>query len=443
MKYEIPECNIESLEKKIVRIRNKCKKYGCEFKYERIGEHIEEIAYKDDEGKEHKVPVKFIDVDCEGVAKVDGWQFAASLEHTAKGNIISAVPGIEIPTRYYKCDPWCEHCKTNRDRRLSYIVLSDDGEFKQVGKSCLKDFTGGLSAEWAAQVESFFKEVEEASEFSGFGGWAKRYFKTEDFMVYCAEIIRLYGFAKNEWGTKSTSSRASDCYEVENGFPLGLARDSIMADYDEAVARGFDSKNADSVALAKTVREWIAQTTTDTNYFNNLRVACALDWVGYDKLGLLASAFPAHDKELEIQAEKAEREAKQKAEGMRSKHVGEVGKRVSFVPAEVKCVTSWETMYGETSIYKMTDVDGNVFTWKTSGGIYEGPRQVAVKITGTVKEHKEYRGVKQTELTRCKVEYGKREERKPTDEELKASEEAQKDIAEALDMLYEDYKEVS
>ena len=33
MRYSIPEINMESLEKKLTRIGNKCRKYGCEFKF--------------------------------------------------------------------------------------------------------------------------------------------------------------------------------------------------------------------------------------------------------------------------------------------------------------------------------------------------------------------------------------------------------------------------
>ena len=124
-----------------------------------MGEHIEEVTFHDYWGDDREVRtwkelVRFIDVEVEGTAIVNGWQFAASLEYTDKGNIISGVEGIEIPERYYKCAPWCEHCKTARDRKYSFIVRNtESGEFKQVGKACLKDFTGGLSATDAANWE--------------------------------------------------------------------------------------------------------------------------------------------------------------------------------------------------------------------------------------------------------------------------------------------------
>ena len=441
MNFSIPEQNFEGLEKKLNKIRNKCAKYGCEFKFERLGEHIEEKTYfeYDDSvygeprviGK-YNVNVKFIDIDVEGVAKVNGWQFAASLEYTSKGNIIKAVPGIEIPERFYNCEPWCEHCKTARDRRYSFVVFKEEsGEFKQVGKACLKDFTGGLSAEAVANFESFFKEIEEAKECIGYGN-GRTYYKVSDYLACCAESIRLFGFVKNGGLAVSTSDRAEAMYRYENNMRCSKFDEKII---DECKTRGFNSRREENVKLAESVAKWAVENELNSNYHHNLKVACSLEYSGRRDLGLLASVFPAYDRNLEVEAEKAEREARALAEPEKSGYVGEIGKRVSFVPKEVKCVTSWKTMYGYTSIYKMTDVDGNVFTWKTSGDIYENDQRVAVKITGTVKEHKEYRGVKQTELTRCKVEYGKREERKPTEEELERAAQGEKEINEALEML--------
>ena len=53
-------------------------------------------------------------------------------------------------------------------------------------------------------------------------------------------------------------------------------------------------------------------------------------------------------------------------------------------------------------MYKFTDNDGNVFIWITPCGV---ETDKTMKLTGTVKEHSEFNGVKQTVLTRCKVEY--------------------------------------
>lgn len=427
MRYSIPEMNMESLEKKLIRIRNKCAKYNCDFTYERIGEHFEEKTFYDYDSETGRAinkwteVVKFIDIEVDGTAMVNGWKFAASLEYTDEGNIIKGVEGIEIPEKYYSCAPWCEHCKTARDRKYSYIVFNEEsGEFKQVGKACLKDFTGGLSANDVANFESFFKECEEASEFHGLGSWGVRYFNVKEFMETVAETIRVYGYFKRDGFNVSTADRAEEIYKEANG--MRISKDEL-ARVEDAKARGFDIKNPESVGLAKSVREWILGNEKNDNYFHNLKVACALEYGDYKVLGLLASAFPTYNRELEWEAERKAREAAERDAAARSTWMGKVGDKVSFKVADFKRLTSWETMYGLTIVYKFVNEDGLEATWKT-GVWVDDSKIVGSVISGKIKELKEYRGIKQTELTRCKIEYKEVERKKWNPEAQKAFEDA-------------------
>lgn len=79
---------------------------------------------------------------------------------------------------------------------------------------------------------------------------------------------------------------------------------------------------------------------------------------------------------------------------------GEVKQRVTLTGCNVHKVASWDNMYGTTNLYNITTEDGYVFTWKTGSYIEDGHKDC---ITGTIKAHTEYKGIKQTELTRCKV----------------------------------------
>lgn len=51
MKYAIYEGNLDRLEKKLKRIFNKCKAYGCDFHYEQTGEEFREL--KDEKGNKY------------------------------------------------------------------------------------------------------------------------------------------------------------------------------------------------------------------------------------------------------------------------------------------------------------------------------------------------------------------------------------------------------
>lgn len=114
----------------------------------------------------------------------------------------------------------------------------------------------------------------------------------------------------------------------------------------------------------------------------------------------------------EVSASKDEVDAIKVAE-MEKRHpmnwIGEVGKRMT-IPAtymysahfEVKAFVGYgtEIMY----IHNFRDENGNQLVWKTGRGLgdtcVEGDK---VSLTGTVKEHSEYKGQKQTILTRCKI----------------------------------------
>lgn len=100
-----------------------------------------------------------------------------------------------------------------------------------------------------------------------------------------------------------------------------------------------------------------------------------------------------------------------------SEYIGSVGSKISI---EVKMINVYEYLdyrfdyYGTTKyIYTMADADGNVIVWKTASFMsvnlddkgetwHPIRRGDVIQITGKVKEHNEYKGTKQTVLTRCK-----------------------------------------
>ena len=213
MKYAIYEGNLDRLEKKLKHIFNKCKAYGCDFHYEQTGEEFREL--KDEKG--NKYTACFVLVEAEGTAVINDWEFVAELEHTEKGNIITGVAGIEVPERYYTTTPVCEHCNSKRYRKNTYIVRNKTtGEFKQVGKSCLKDFTHGMSAEAVTQYMSLFDTLIEG-ETPEPGCSYQRYVNTKEYLSYVAETIRHFGYTRASDEGISTATRALDFYDAAHG----------------------------------------------------------------------------------------------------------------------------------------------------------------------------------------------------------------------------------
>ena len=140
--------------------------------------------------------------------------------------------------------------------------------------------------------------------------------------------------------------------------------------------------------------------------------------------------------------ERAAREAVWKAEqeayeaARRGHFFGEIGEKIE-IPVTYKGCFSFDTMYGITTVYKFDTDDGAHLIWKTSadlGGntfyVVEGDR---ITIRATIKNHKGWSGIDQTELTRLKVVSADCMKRKLTDAELAEAEEKRRNTADELD----------
>lgn len=392
-RYSILEANMQRLEKKLTTIQNKCQKFGCSFTYNRVGEEFKTL--KDEDGVEYQA--KFILIEAEGKAVLNDWVFIASVEHTSKGNIINSTGcGVEVPEVYYTSDPVCEHCNSRRARKDTFIVMNQvTGEFKQVGKSCLKDFTNGMDASMVSKYYSFFDELIKAEEPSS-SGWIEHHYGTKEFLAYAYECIRCFGYEKKNSFERPTCNRSLDYWCINHGFTRWMPEKVLKRLKDEMELAGFNPDSESTIKAVENALEWLSAQDESNNYMHNLKVACSLNYVSEKNLGVITSLFPTWNKELEHQKVQ---EAKKVADS-KSEHVGVIGQRITFKMASAQCLTSWETEWGTTRLFKIVDEAGNVFTWKTSN---YPDFEKAETITGTVKAHTEFRECKQTELTRCKI----------------------------------------
>jgi hypothetical protein len=398
--FSIYEGFVPALEKKIKTIQNKCKKYGCSFIYEKIGEEFKEVPTGEVDpytGKPVKVSCRFIKIHVEGTAIINDWEFVASVEHTEAGNIYSkAMNDLEIPVRYRNAPCTCEHCNTKRIRKNSFIIHNTrTGEFKQVGNTCLKDFTHGMSASgmaWFASLKQIFEtEEDRIPEWSGMA-WYQKFYSVQEVLQYTAETIRKFGYSKQE-----TKVQMQNFFDVLHGDTRYWKPEDIREVMDKINSVGFNADSPEAVQKATDALEWIKVQDSTTDYMHNLKTVCALSMVNSSKFGLLVSVFPAMDRDLEKQ--------EQLKQDRISNHVGNIGDRITVDVESIKCLTSWESNFGYyptiTYLYKITGTDGNVYTWKTQKGMDEDHPPKTIK--GTIKDHTEFREVKQTVLTRCKI----------------------------------------
>ena len=154
------------------------------------------------------MPDRALDLICNRVSitgetpRIAGWTFLATLQHLEGGTILRAVPtdSDEQSSKlasYRNADAACDHCHTDRRRVDTFLVGSDAGETKQVGRQCLRDFLGGVSPEEVAAYAQILVEAAAAAEDceregrSGEGAYAVA---VEQYLPFVASLIRTDGW---------------------------------------------------------------------------------------------------------------------------------------------------------------------------------------------------------------------------------------------------------
>jgi len=387
MLIHVYSSRVEEVRKRLDKLAKKAQKYGVPFQYEILPEVKKQVGVYDYDPAGHcKFLVKTYNVIATPIQISDkpvcssGWKAVAQIEHFPEGNVVTMFDrDAEAPAEWKICASYCDHCGTKRDRRVTYMVVRDSGETRQVGSTCLREYTGidpNACALWAKVAECEDSFECDPSFWSVLSG--TRSYEVIDVLAYAVDVIAKRGYGCTD-GPNSTREKVFDAFK--KNLPVS----------DEAKKK------------AEVVLEWLKGLCSTDG------MGCEYDIAPVAKQGFCAGRHfgrlcycpVAYDKAMaRIEQEKA-RDAEKASQRESSGFVGEIGQKISFTAASAVLVTSWETQFGRTFLYKMTDEAGNVFVWYSSGSRDELVGGVTVK--GTVKDHKEYDGVKQTVLTRCRV----------------------------------------
>lgn len=391
MTYNIPEFKIEELEKKLNHIAKKCKKYGNEFFYKKGDSFFKTIKVD-----KEKFTFLFYPIEVEGKAIINNWEFIATLEHHFSGNIIKRYnTEIEIPERFKFTQDICEHCFSNRTRTNLYIIHNTiTDEYKQVGKSCLKSYTNGLSAEYVASYMQIIDLLsnDDISEYNNTYS-SRKYYSANDILSYALAITNKYGYTKTSNDdfqnvTNSTKNIVSNI--LTNGIENTEIYFNIKLPNEKEIFTNDTAKSVNDII------DYYMNCQSESEFLHNVKVILSEKYCNIKNIGLLCYLPFGYKKAIE----KAEHEKVIAETNSNYVYFGEIGKRYKDIEVKLNVLTSYDAQYGTTYIYKMEDAENHIYTWKTSN-FYESDTYIAVM---SIKEHKEYRGQKQTEVTRCKLE---------------------------------------
>lgn len=375
----IPAENYEKLQVKMNRMNNKAKKLGMnKINMEVLGE--EYIKSKKEEG----VYNKYVNVGVEGkLPKIKGWELIAKVEHNPSGNVFKSMEDIQInkiPQKYKESNSECEHCNVNRHRVETFLIHNKEtNDWKQVGRSCLADFLRDENVEKLFNLYTQLVDMTEEEEQIETSN-EKKYVVLFDYLCVVEDIVRKEGFITktmaSEQHIESTSEKALRRYFRQSTSQVG---DGVRDKVKKALS-------------------WVGKVNKEraNQYMYNLHVLCENEYLDVKNTGMVASLILAYEKYQKINEEKEREKDFQKSE-----YVGEIKERKIFKLKLYK-VIMYEGFYGIGFLHIYHDENDNVFVWST--GKKQGIEGEEYELKGTIKEHKEYNGVKQTVITRCKIQ---------------------------------------
>lgn len=399
MMYLIPIENMESFEKKIARIRRKAERAKVDFSYQRL-EPVQ---------KETDLPgitVECVPVTVKCKIHYENWIVIAVLDHHEVGNVIHLVEGewrpsaeLALPSRFRTAKSFCEHCNTMRSRNKTVVIYNTQTkQFKQVGTTCLREYTGGIDAEAIAAFEEAIKSPE---EFLGVSGSSKFFIETKDYLSAVVATMSLYGFM-----SKKKAAEINEEVRYNNNIKRVEATCTkavhLMTNNEKPneMSNKWHNiyKSKDTEAFVEDALEWIKSYNEPNDFMENLRVICSGSHIKVSDVGFAACLMDLYKRHLEYEKTRKQKEK----DNEMYRYYGEVGEKVTL-NGRLACVTSYSTQFGVMFIYKMI-YNSAIFVWKTSKYLGIDDSGEEVNLVGTIKEHSEFRGVKQNMLVRCKVE---------------------------------------
>ena len=398
------KCNVndfETLNKKIKSVIKKLEKYNLNYTYNILNESFEEVAVYNTDGREKaKVGTTIIKVmnynfDMEQI-KLGNFEVVAILDHTTKNEhcnnnmVYLTNENIEIPTKYHTIDGYCEHCNTNRKRNTTAILRNiNTNELKQVGITCLKEYTGIDAIDIIknyTEITDIINDLNELNCTNEKLQSGKQYIKVIEYLQKCITAIEKDGYKKGDTKNKAWEVEKKDISKT------AIEKAKIVLDY-------FNN-----------------HTDYDNTFLNNIKTALKQEAICYPN-GFIAYSYIAYQKEIEKEKEIADKQKNDKG------YFGNIGDKVILKNITWEVITSWEYQIGynnytTTYLYKLTNENGHIFTWKTNKSLWWEQQsenkehdynftgnKIIKELKGTIKDHTTFNNESQTELTRCKIKF--------------------------------------
>lgn len=401
--YIIPNAFMPNIEKRVNKVQNK----GVPVQFDILDRNVQIPVYIRPRHPNDR-PIGYCPctkIRVHGEYKINNWDLVAKIDHeTANddGNqvVLHINKNIPIPEEYYSARSTCDYCHTERLRKSTYVLYNkEENKYIHVGSECLTYFTNGLSVNSIASFYDVIGVIEKDNiDYEGIlVGKADDFYEQiestinkpqivcdVDTVLYCAnELVndKHYSYIKGSALSKGTTAEKVyyEAVNTEDNMKLPSDIDSAFKQYVE-------------------MRVYMDY----GDYWQNVNTLLKRKYIEQKYISFLVSALHVY------YLDKWKNEAKAKElSSVTNEYIGQVGERITFTIKDWKCVFSGESSYDNnyyhTSwyyVYIITTDKGYKLKWTTSKEIDES-EMVGSTCKATIKELSNYRGAKQTIITRC------------------------------------------
>jgi len=315
-----------------------------------------------------------------------GWRFVAAVDSVDGGTVLRYPPGAEATVANDQVRAGeCDHCRTHRARRSTVLIAHEDtGQLLQVGRSCLKDFLGHSTLPVLLTLDDVTANFDR-SHTSAATSW-----DTASVLAYAWAAVETFGWtpaSASEYGRLPTRD------VVRLALTGGRGADDIRTALAPHIA--------EATTRASQVRdELLASLTSTAGYEANLVAILRGEAVDTRHLGLAVSAITAHQR---LQADRQRVQARERAAATVD-HAGAIGDKVTLSGTVTTALrVDGYTYRSPDQVMLVVDCGTAAAKMTTSAAwAYQVKVGDPLTVTGTVKAHSEWQGIKQTVLTRPK-----------------------------------------
>lgn len=343
------------------------------------------------------------------VVRLQGWRVAGVVYRQGSKSHLNAMPGYAPKMEVFAGHELeCEHCHMNRERVRTYVIENEKNELIQVGSSCLADFIPTAAPrsiqQWInywEQCRGFLYDVPHTWWHSQNDSFLPRLFPIESVVAVAAAFCRQEGWVSQKQAgmrvdLKSTTDLVKQYILVDDPGAREMMLPGGVRPEDKDAAQA-------TLALARKrlltsslhTGEWNPLHLND--YELNLQRLVDKDWLHSSDFGLAASLVPYANREKEKENKTVVTSNSEWFGEVKERGVYQVKlKRIKAV--EIEGDRAWG-MSNVLYIHEF-NTDAGEAVWMTGRPLDAELVGQEFEVKATIKDHREFRGVKQTVFTR-------------------------------------------